>query len=246
MPPNDAAISAIPPFLSSVMGYNAKAAPGTVKGNPLQAPRKRTDRLPMSRNVVRQKIDRRILRTRDRLGDALMRLVLEKPFETITVQNVLDRAGVSRSTFYVHYNDKDDLFISDLDEFFQGMATMLSRRADPSDRVAPVRELFIHIANAPRFHRAVIASGKIHDALELCQGHFARGIEQRLAELKRVRGTAAQQHAVAQALAGALLSLLLWWIKAKMPTSPTYMDNLYHRMVWSGIIGEVRPAAHVV
>ena len=189
----------------------------------------------MSTNVVKRKIDRRIGRTRDRLGDALMQLALEKPFDTITVQNVLDRAEVSRSTFYVHYNDKDDLFISDLDQFFEGMATMLSRRADPSDRVAPVRELFAHIANASRFHKAVIASGKIHDALELCQGHFARGIQQRLAELQRARGTTTQQHAVAQALAGALVSLLLWWIKAKMPTSPTHMDNLYHRMVWSGI-----------
>src|SRR5205085_385112 len=101
----------------------------------------------MSTNVVKRKIDQRIRRTRDRLGDALMQLALEKPFDTITVQNVLDRAEVSRSTFYVHYNDKDDLFISDLDEFFEGMATMLSRRADPSDRVAPVRELFAHIAD---------------------------------------------------------------------------------------------------
>jgi len=200
----------------------------------------------MSTNVIKRKIDQRIRRTRDRLGDALMKLALEKPFDTITVQNVLDRAGVSRSTFYVHYNDKEDLFISELDEFFEGISTMLSRRADPSDRVAPVRELFTHIADASRFHKAVVASGKIHHALELCQGHFARGIEQRLAELRRARGINEQEHAVSHALAGALLSLLLWWIKAKMPTSPAEMDNLYHRMVWSGIIREICPRAHVV
>ena len=200
----------------------------------------------MSTNVVKRKIDQRIRRTRDRLGDALMELSLEKPFDTITVQNVLDRARVSRSTFYVHYNDKDDLFISDLDEFFEGMATMLSRRADTSNRVAPVRELFTHIANASRFHKAVVASGKIHDALELCQGHFARGIEQRLAELHHARGTIAQRHAIAQALAGALLSLLLWWIKAKMPTSPAHMDDLYHRIVWGGIIHEAQLTGHTV
>jgi AcrR family transcriptional regulator len=200
----------------------------------------------MSRNIAKRKIDQRIRHTRDRLGDALMELALEKPFDAITVQDVLDRAGVSRSTFYVHYNDKDDLFISDVDEFFEGMATTLSRHADSSDRIAPVRELFAHVADASRFHKAIVASGKIHDVLELCQGHFARGIELRLAELQRARGITAQRHAVAQALAGALLSLLLWWIKAKMPTSPAYMDNLYHRMVWSGIIREVRPTAHIV
>jgi len=207
---------------------------GVVNENPLEALRKRTKRLPMSKNVVKRTVDRRIQRTRNRLGDALMKLALKKPFDAITVQDVLDRAGVSRSTFYVHYNDKDDLFMSDLDEFFEGMATMLSRQAEPSDRVAPVRELFSHVAEASRFHKAVVASGKIHHAIELCQEHFARGIERRLAELKLARGSTAQQHAVSHALAGALLSLLLWWIKAKMPMSPAEMDNLYHRMVWSG------------
>ena len=54
------------------------------------------------------KTDRRILRTRDTLGDALMALIREKNFDEITVQDVLDRAGVGRSTFYVHYRDRVD------------------------------------------------------------------------------------------------------------------------------------------
>lgn len=200
----------------------------------------------MSKNVAKRKIDRRIRRTRDRLGDALMELALEKPFDAITVQDVLNRSCVSRSAFYVHYNDKNDLFISDVDEFFEGMATILSRRVDSSDRVAPVRELFSHIADASRFHKAIVASGKIHDVLELGQGHFARAIDQRLAELPRARAITAERHAVAQAFAGALLSLLSWWIKEKMPMSPAHMDDLYHRMVWTGLDREVRSSAQTV
>jgi AcrR family transcriptional regulator len=194
----------------------------------------------MSTKVAKRRIDRRVRRSRDRLGDALIELVLEKPFDTITVQNVLDRAGVGRSTFYAHYKDKNDLFISDVDEFFEGMATMLSRREDSSDRIAPVRELFTHVADASRFHKAMVASGKIQDVFELGQGHFARGIEHRLAELPRARGITAERHVVAQAFAGALLSLLSWWIREKMPTSPAHMDDLYHRMVWIGLDPEVR------
>ena len=121
-----------------------------------------------------QKTDRRILRTREVLGDALVNLILEKPFDSITVQDVLDRAGVSRSTFYVHYRDKNDLFLSDADEFFKGMATVLSRRRESSDRVAPVRELFAHLEHAHDFHAALVAAGRIHDVMELAQGHFAR------------------------------------------------------------------------
>jgi AcrR family transcriptional regulator len=52
--------------------------------------------------------DRRVLRTRDTLGDALVELMHEKPFDDITVQEVLDRAGVGRSTFYAHYRSNPE------------------------------------------------------------------------------------------------------------------------------------------
>jgi AcrR family transcriptional regulator len=73
------------------------------------------------------KIDARVRRTRDALGDALLTLMQEKAFETITVQEVLDRAGIGRSTFYAHYRDKNDLFLSDLEDFLEPMSTVLMR-----------------------------------------------------------------------------------------------------------------------
>jgi AcrR family transcriptional regulator len=191
--------------------------------------------------VPRKKIDPRIHRTRERLGDALVELVQEKPFDSITVQDVLDRAGVGRSTFYVHYRDKDDLLLSDMDEFLEMMATVLSRRADASERVAPVRELFAHVAGERRLYEALIAADRLHDFRELAQEHFARAIEQRLAELPRARGIAAgQRAALAHAHAGALLSLMTWWLDRGAPGSPAEMDDLYHRMVWTGVAAAER------
>lgn len=198
----------------------------------------------MSRNPVKssprtmKKTDRRVRRTRDALGDALVTLMHEKPFAEITVQHVLDRAGVSRSTFYTHYRDKDDLFLSDVEDFLELMAFHLSRQSEASNRVAPVRELFAHVAEWREFHGVLVKAGKIRDFLELGQGYFARGIEQRLAELEngRLAGAAGRGRpaspAVAQMFAGALMSLLTWWITSGMPGSPTEMDELYHRMVW--------------
>ena len=67
--------------------------------------------------LKRKKIDARVRKTRDALGDALVELMQQRPFDSITVQDVLDRANVGRSTFYSHYSDKDDLLMSDADEF---------------------------------------------------------------------------------------------------------------------------------
>jgi len=40
-----------------------------------------------------------------------MSCILEKKFESITVQEILDRADVGRSTFYMHFRDKDELLV---------------------------------------------------------------------------------------------------------------------------------------
>jgi len=192
----------------------------------------------MSRNASpsQPRMDRRVRRTRDRLGDAIVQLVQEKPFDEITVQEVLQRAAVSRSTFYAHYLDKDDLLLSDADEFFALMSTHLARSGERSERLAPVREFFAHVAEAVPFVSALAAADKLDDMLKLARGHFARGIEQRLAALPRARHLgAARRAALAQALAGAMLSLLTWWLGRGTPEPPAELDGLFHELAWSGV-----------
>ena len=183
-----------------------------------------------------KKTDARVRRTRDALGDALIALMQEKPFETITVQHVLDRAHVSRSTFYSHYSDKDDLLMSDAEEFFEALAMALSARADKSERVFPVEEFFTHLSDVQPFYKALVKSGKFQENMELARGHFARGIERRLSELSRGRSIPANERsAIAFTHAGALLSLLTWWLDRGMRETPAQMDELFHRMVWTGL-----------
>jgi AcrR family transcriptional regulator len=185
----------------------------------------------------KKKTDARVRRTRDALGDALIALMQEKPFDTITVQDVLDRAHVSRSTFYTHYSDKDDLLMSDAEEFFEALSMALSQHGDKSDRVFPVREFFAHLSDVQPFFKALVKSGKYHENMELARGHFARGIERRIAELPRGKNIPANQlPAIAFAHAGALLSLLSWWLDRGMRESPAEMDELFHRMVWNGLV----------
>ena len=113
-----------------------------------------------------QKMDRRVRRTRNALGDALVALMHEKPFAAIRIQDVLDRAQISRSTFYTHYSDKDDLFLSDAEDFFEIMAFRLSRDGERSNRVAPMREMFAHVAEVRKFYATMVASGKLHDIFD--------------------------------------------------------------------------------
>lgn len=69
--------------------------------------------------------DRRILRTRKFLNEALAALLLEKDLEHITVRELIEKADVSRSTFYMHYADIYDLYDHLESEFFSEIGHIL-------------------------------------------------------------------------------------------------------------------------
>lgn len=183
---------------------------------------------------IARKTDARSLRSRDALGDAMIALMQEQPFHTITVQQVLDRAGVSRSTFYSHYRDKDDLFLSDVEDFLERMGGLLTRRNAPLTRIAPVEEFFSHLADVPGVRTAIEASGKWPDVRELGVGCFARSIEQRLT-MAGIVLPGPELRASSHALAGSFFSLMDWWIRSNQPITPKAADALFHRMAWSGL-----------
>jgi AcrR family transcriptional regulator len=186
--------------------------------------------------MQRRKIDERVRRTHERLGSALVALIQEKSIDDVTVQEVLDRASVGRSTFYLHFRDKDDLLLSQLEKFLEIMSTTLSVRKEKSQRVVPVAEMFAHIGSQNKMYRALADCGRLNDFFDLAQGYFARGIERRLVESERLPKLAQRELAArASALAGSLLSLLRWWLDRGAKETPRAMDELFHRMVWSGL-----------
>jgi len=53
--------------------------------------------------MLQNDLDRRVQKTRKLLQDALIELVAEKSYESVTIREILDRANVGRSTFYAHF-----------------------------------------------------------------------------------------------------------------------------------------------
>src|SRR5262244_2336456 len=65
--------------------------------------------------------DRRVQKTKSLLHEALGSLIREKPYDGIVVQEILDRANVGRSTFYMHFSDKDDLLVSGIHDMLRSV-----------------------------------------------------------------------------------------------------------------------------
>ncbi|WP_280265794.1 TetR/AcrR family transcriptional regulator [Nocardia wallacei] len=129
-----------------------------------------------------QPTDRRVRRTHLALHQALIGLMLERGYARITVQDILDRADVGRSTFYAHFRNKDDLLVVSSTEYLrEAVAHTVPRTAPP---LAPARTLLRLAAEHPDLYRALIGpkSGPVplRAAPQMVAGMLADHLRDRL------------------------------------------------------------------
>ena len=108
----------------------------------------------IGRDEVGRRPDRRVGKTRKALKEALTDLILEKGYESVTVQDVIDRADVGRSTFYAHFVDKDDLLMAILADLeMPGLDPTSWKPDDPA--FGWTLALFRHFGSGKRLFKAV-------------------------------------------------------------------------------------------
>jgi AcrR family transcriptional regulator len=194
----------------------------------------RTRRRPATPAAPGAPDDRRVRKTTQALIQALVDLSLERGYDAITVQDLLDRADVGRSTFYAHSRGKDDLVLRSFERMLEGLdAGIADARPAGRGRLAAVRELFHHVGGFNRFHRAMAAGGMLDRLDRAGTATLARTIATRL-EARSSRaaggGDGVPNHVRALALAGALFALLRHWIDSGGPYTPEQMDDMFHAL----------------
>jgi AcrR family transcriptional regulator len=192
-----------------------------------------------------QKTDRRSVRTRRLLGEALIALLLEKRYDDITVQDILERANIGRSTFYEHYWDKEDLLTSEIERVID---VLDQRLATPSQHAAdflPSLALFQHVQEQQRLFQALLRGQGIRQALKRGQGlHvvtqafqdlLCTRVEQRLREQRMMDMPDKLFVVLASYIAGAFMTLMQWWLETDLAWSPERMDALFRDLVLPGV-----------
>src|ERR1051325_4609296 len=161
--------------------------------------------------------DRRARRTRRSLSKALIELILEKRYDAITVQNVIDRADVGRSTFYAHFRDKEDLLLSDWEGLLDRFVQRIRWENLDSQRLVPVRELFCHLQEAHHFYRALARSRKTDLIFKTGVDYMGQGIEDSLtAWLADQPPPSIPLSVLAHYPASGIFNLLKWWLAHTM------------------------------
>jgi AcrR family transcriptional regulator len=182
------------------------------------------------------KTDRRVSRTRRLMLDALMALIEERGYENITVQDILDRADVGRSTFYAHFRDKDELLLSWFEHlralFEQQKKALLTSRSSGSTPDANiVLDLFQHTAEHHKLYKAVAGRQSGEMILKYLHRYLNGLLLPVFEELtKRRRDVPVPVEVTANYLVGTLLSMMTWWLDRNMPYSPEKMEAMFRTL----------------
>jgi AcrR family transcriptional regulator len=183
------------------------------------------------------KTDRRVQRTRELLQKALIDLIGERGYDAITIQDIVDRANVGRTTFYLHYNSKDDLFMSCheaiVSEFHSGplYPHPLSREEllSPSPPAGMTRA-YRHLDEA-RARLYPIFQGKDGPLiLRRIRDWSAQEIEANLRAAFAEAESTIPLDVLANYLAGAQIALVQWWLEKRRPHTPEQVGQTFQRL----------------
>ena len=186
-----------------------------------------------------EKEDRRTRRTRQFLRDAFVALLKLKRYEDISVQDIIEQADVARSTYYVHFIDKEDLLVGKWGVFASNLghhAELMSHDDRESRSILPTRGWFHHIQAQSHILKIIAKDPAIDLAMKTLHGIVYNDIQTRIrAHLPGDENASIPSSLIIDYLAGSLMTLIKWWVKHDMSYPPERMDEIFQRLAMPGV-----------
>ena len=178
-------------------------------------------------------LDRRAVRTRGLLLDALRTLMLERGFERLTTQNIIDRAGVGRATFYAHFENKEELLAASVGRLREWLEAMRGRY--PEQSFAFMLPFFDHIVG----HRALYRTTFERDS-EVTVERLVRAMLLDLVRAELVANRTGEQddssiELATQFVVSTFWSVIVWWMGGGGKLPPTEVNEIFLRLAQPGV-----------
>ena len=164
-------------------------------------------------------LDRRIQKTRKVLLESLISLMLEKDYSTISVTDITEKANVGRSTFYAHFEDKEQLLFSGNHAFMEGMMN-LSNGNIQHGAPSIYFQLFSHAAENRRLTTVMFGKSSgylmLERAKDILRNYFQKKIT--ILDSKKIQ-------LYSESYASAIMGLLINWMEQGSPFSIEFMED---------------------
>lgn len=183
--------------------------------------------------------DPRVRKTRRAMRQAFIRLILQKGYDAITIQDIADEAETARITFYRHYADKEELLMDCLNQLYDELAERTERITPEAIRSGktPVLVLYEHIAEQEQLYRLLFSSRGTPVVIERLRHHLATRAMEAIRSVIAPDSLQAPLEIIAYHAAGAQIGLAIWWLDQGKPYPADYMART---SMWLSLAGVAR------
>jgi AcrR family transcriptional regulator len=199
-----------------------------------------------------KKRDRRVNRTRRALRSSLLALILERGYDTVTIEDITSRADLGRTTFYLHYHDKEELFLETLGELVDNLVAQIAQipisawilpgpgGSSVVETAAPIVLTFQHAADNAGLYRLILRGEAAFSAKRRLHKIINRAVQEflRLKQDKEnlVINPQVPMDVFASYLAISWLGIIAWWLEEDLPYTPEEMGQMFQKMFLYGAI----------
>lgn len=186
-----------------------------------------------------RKPDRRVQRTRRQLQESLMSLILEKGYDAVTIEDITEQADLGRTTFYLHYKDKEELLMQSLEAVFDDLVAQIQRRSIDewvAHGQGPWTLAFEHAAENARFYQ-IILSGQGGDGIKRrIQTYIAATAKTTITRRAEELGASLSLpiDVLSNYIASSLLGLIAWWLESEQTYTVAQMDDFFRQLTMHG------------
>ncbi len=173
------------------------------------------------------------LETQQNLSDALFQLIAEKDYGKITISDITNRAQIDRTTFYLHFSDKDDLFLKSQQKMIEELLQSSQNSAEPYPVATSV---FRHIAQNLKTYQALFTLNNNSFFAKQLKGFLLEIISPLINTIKENHPPDHQKiDFLVNYVIGAFRGIAIWWIEEDMPIPAEEMAKLFVQMSNQGI-----------
>ena len=183
-------------------------------------------------------MDRRQQKTQEAILQAFMNLLASKAYSKITVQEILDQARISRSTFYSHFETKDYLLKGMCSNLFDHVAAkklLAEATHDFSHQISDPNVLFMHILYHLRDNKKNTIHLLSNDSSDVFLSYFKPDlndlIEVHVFEQIKPKNIYVPEKFLINHISCSFISMVQWWIDNNLKESPENLSNYFERVI---------------
>jgi AcrR family transcriptional regulator len=180
--------------------------------------------------------DLRVIKTKRGLREAFIRLLLEKGYDAISIQDIATEAEAARVTFYRHYKNKEELLLDCLEVVYEELLERVKQVTAQGDQqeYLPLMVFYKHVQEKEELYQILFSSQGAQFLITRMTELIAQRTIMQIENRFEAEQLLVPIEIIANYIGSALIGLVVWWLENDKPYPPEYMAQLSYWLSFAG------------